>query len=189
MSRDTIRAAIRTLAHEGLARHERNRGAVVVRLTEEDAHDLYAARRVLEVSAADRLPAAREKQIEDVAAAYVNLEGAVMSGHWTDVVLADVGLHRSIVGLHDSPRLMRMFASMECELAYFLSLIRLREQEEEQPEHVLAEHQTLYDTIRAREVRAARAAIAAHLAYYEERASRLLDGDDSRQAVDRAGRG
>lgn len=178
VSRNTIRAAIHTLAHEGLARHERNRGAVVVRLTEDDAHDLYAARRLLEVSAADRLPSALEKHIDGVAAAYAELEHAVTSGQWTDVVIADVGFHRSIVGLHGSPRLMRMFASMESELAYFMSLIRLREQEEERPEHILAEHRAVYETVRAREVRAARAAIAAHLAYYEERASSLLDGDD-----------
>lgn len=177
VSRNTIRAAIHTLAHEGLARHERNRGAVVVRLTEQDAHDLYAARRVLEVSAADRLPVALDRQIDGVAAGYHDLEHAVTNGQWTDVVMADVGFHRSIVGLHGSRRLVRMFASMESELAYFMSLIRLREQEEERPEHILAEHRALYEAVRAREVRAARAAIAAHLAYYEERASRLLDED------------
>jgi DNA-binding GntR family transcriptional regulator len=177
VSRNTIRAAIHTLAHEGLARHERNRGAVVVRLIDEDAHDLYAARRVLEVTAAEKLPVVLERHIDDVGAAYDRLARAVGSGHWTDVVMADIGFHGSIVGLHGSPRLMRMFAGIESELAYFLSLIRLRELEEERPEHILAEHRALYEAIRAREVRAARAAIAAHLAYYEERASRLLDDD------------
>jgi DNA-binding GntR family transcriptional regulator len=175
VSRNTVRAAIHGLVHEGLARHERNRGALVVRLVEEDAHDLYAARRLLEVSAADRLPVALESQIATVGAAYDDLADAVASGQWTKVVVADVAFHRSIVGLHHSPRLLRMFKTMESELAYFMSLIRLREQEEERPEHILAEHRAVQQAITDRAPRAARAAIAGHLAYYEERASRLLD--------------
>lgn len=175
VSRNTIRAAIRGLVHEGLARHERNRGALVVRLVEDDARDLYAARRLLEVSAADRLPVALEREIATVGAAYEDLAEAVASSQWTEVVLADVAFHRSIVGLHGSPRLLRMFKTMESELAYFMSLIRLREQEEEHPEHILAEHRAVWEAIADRAPRAARAAIAGHLAYYEERASRLLD--------------
>jgi DNA-binding GntR family transcriptional regulator len=179
VSRNTIRAAIHTLVHEGLARHERNRGAVVIRLTREDAHDLYAARRLLEVSAANALPVALESRIDDVGAAYANLEHAVASQQWTEVVMADIAFHRSIVGLHGSPRLLRLFTSLESELAYFLSLIRLREQEEQRPEHILREHRAVYDAVRTRDVRTARAAIAAHLAYYEERASTLLEDWDS----------
>jgi DNA-binding GntR family transcriptional regulator len=175
VARHTVRAAIRALVHEGLARHERNRGAVVIVLTEEDAHDLYAARRLLEVSAADRLPIALERQIAAVGAAYQDLADVVPRGRWTEIVAADVAFHRSIVGLHGSARLLRMFTGIESELAYFMSLIRLREREEERPEHMLAEHRTLLDAILERQTRAARAAIAAHLAYYEERASRLLD--------------
>jgi DNA-binding GntR family transcriptional regulator len=175
VSRNTIRAAIHGLVHEGLARHERNRGALVIRLVEEDAHDLYAARRLLEVSAADRLPTALEGQIAAVGSAYDDLADAVASGQWTEIVLADVAFHRSIVGLHGSPRLLRMFTTVESELAYFMSLIRLREQEEEHPEHILAEHRAVSQAIADRAPRAARAAIAGHLAHYEERASRLLD--------------
>lgn len=178
VARHTVRAAIRALVHEGLARHERNRGAVVIALTDEDAHDLYAARRLLEVSAADRLTVALERQIAAVAAAYQDLSDVVPSGRWTEIVAADVAFHRSIVGLHGSPRLLRMFMGIESELAYFMSLIRLREREEERPEHILAEHKTLLDAIAERQTRAARAAIAGHLAYYEERASRLLDAPD-----------
>jgi DNA-binding GntR family transcriptional regulator len=170
-----VRSAISTLAHEGLARHERNRGAVVVRLTVADAHDLYAARRVLEVTAADRLPVARELHVDAVAAAYRRLEQAVAGEQWTDVVMADVGFHRSIVGLHGSPRLLRCFTTLESELAYFMSLIRLSEREEARPEHILAEHVALSRAIAERDVREARAAITAHLAYYEERATTFLD--------------
>src|SRR5262249_11060440 len=98
VSRNAIRAAIHGLVHDGLARHERHRGALVVRLLEEDAHDLYAARRLLEVAAADRLQVAVEGQIAAVGAAYDDLAEAVASGQWTEVVLADVAFHRSIVG-------------------------------------------------------------------------------------------
>ncbi len=178
VSRNTVRAAIRDLVHEGLVRHVRNRGAVVVRLTEEDAHDLYAARRLLEVSAADHLSVVLDRHIEAVGAAYDALAGAVQSGQWANIVIADIGFHRSIVGLHGSPRLLRMFTAMESELAYFMSLIRLREREEERPEHILDEHRALSEAISERAPRAARAAIAGHLAYYEERASRLLDAAD-----------
>lgn len=175
VSRNTVRAAIATLANEGLARHERNRGAVVVRLTAADGHDLYDARRVLEVSAADRLAMVRETQIEAVTAAYERLERAVSGEQWAEVVMADIAFHRSIVGLHGSARLLRCFKTLESELAYFMSLIRLREHEEERPEHILAEHGALCRAITERDVREARAAIAGHLAYYEERATTSLE--------------
>jgi len=175
VSRNTVRAAIHGLVHEGLVRHVRNRGAVVVRLTEDDARDIYASRRLLEVSAADNLQQASAAQIEAVAAAYEDLAAAVKSARWSEIVVADVAFHRSVIGLHGSPRVLRMFTVLESELAYFMSLIRLREHEEERPEHILAEHYAVVEAVSERSPRAARAAIAAHLTYYEERARSLLD--------------
>jgi len=54
-SRNTVREAIRAMTREGLVRHSRHRSAVVATMTEADAVDHYAMRRLLERSAMDHL--------------------------------------------------------------------------------------------------------------------------------------
>lgn len=174
VSRNTIREAIRQLVHEGLLRHDRHRSAVVVKLDDDDVADLYAARRVLEISAADRVRSAGRETLEAVQAAFARLEASVASGEWSEVVAADVAFHKSVVGLHGSPRLQKCFETIESELAYFLSLIRLAEKEEEEPERILAEHDVILQAVLVADAAWASTAVAAHLTYYEERAHAVL---------------
>ena len=173
VSRHTLREAIRGLVHEGLARHERNRGAVVVQLDDGDAHDLYTVRHVLEPTAVSALPRAPDSAFDAVRRSFDDLEQAVGSTVWSQVVIADIAFHRSIVGLYESPRLLRCFAAIESELAYFLSLIRMREHESERPRALLDEHGEILEAILARDGDAARARIVRHLTYYERRARSL----------------
>jgi DNA-binding GntR family transcriptional regulator len=173
VSRNTLREAIRSLVHEGLARHERNRGAVVVSLGDSDARDLYAARQVLEPTAVAALDAASQESIDAVQRAFDGLERALSGGAWSAIIDADIAFHRSIVGLHGSERLVRCFAVIESELAYFLSLIRLGEHEHERPQDLLDEHATILHAVLARDSDEARARVIAHLTYYEQRARSL----------------
>jgi DNA-binding GntR family transcriptional regulator len=54
VSRQTVREAIRELVHDGLARHDRHRGAVVVDLGPDDVTDIYVVRQTLELAGAER---------------------------------------------------------------------------------------------------------------------------------------
>src|SRR5918998_6377805 len=69
VSRNTIREALRMLTHEGLVRHDPYRGVSVPRLTETDVQDLFVARAVLELSAADSASTAVPEQLERLTAA------------------------------------------------------------------------------------------------------------------------
>jgi DNA-binding GntR family transcriptional regulator len=174
VSRTTIRDAVRALVHEGLARQERHRSAVVVEITPEDAADIYAVRRLLELSAADHVAAITAEEIESVNRAFERLRKVAPTGDWSATVSADLEFHESIIALHRSPRLLRCFGSIKSEFAFCLSVIRLHEREEERPDRIIREHDEIRQAVVSGSVTEARALLAAHFSYYQERATEAL---------------
>jgi DNA-binding GntR family transcriptional regulator len=192
-SRTTIRDAVRELAHQGLVRLERHRTARVVEMTVEDAADIYRLRRALELGAADNVGALTADEIERVNGALERLRNAVNGGDWSQVVFADVEFHETIVSLHRSPRFLRCFQIIKSELAFCLAVIRMHEREDEQPERIVREHDDIRAAIVGGDVAEARALIAAHCSYYEERVTQALraagDRDGAPPADSSNGRG
>ena len=174
VSRNTIREALRGLTHEGLVHQAPNRSAMVVQLQEQDVRDLFEARRVLETSGADQLGSARQTELDAVQLAFDQLARSATAGAWAEVVSADVAFHKSVAGLHGSPRLARCFDLIGSELAYCLSLIRLGENEEDKPEQIIAEHEVILRAVLAGDPVPARAAVVGHLEWYEERTLEIL---------------
>jgi DNA-binding GntR family transcriptional regulator len=185
VSRTTIRDAVRTLAHEGLARHERHRSAVVVDMAPEDAADIYAVRRLLELSATEHMGAMTPEELERVNGAFDRLKQLVLIGGWSEVVSADLEFHKSIISVHRSPRLLRCFEAIESELAFCLSLIRMHEHEPDNPDRIIREHDEIRAAIVSGSVAETRALLAAHFSYYEERVTdalrRRMDKDQQEQ--------
>ncbi|ADG80097.1 Transcriptional regulator, GntR family OS=Tsukamurella paurometabola (strain ATCC 8368 / DSM/ CCUG 35730 / CIP 100753 / JCM 10117 / KCTC 9821 / NBRC 16120/ NCIMB 702349 / NCTC 13040) OX=521096 GN=Tpau_3518 PE=4 SV=1 [Tsukamurella paurometabola] len=115
VSRNTLREAMRILAHEGLIVHEANRGATVTVPTVESIRDLYRVRRTIEVytlreadpahPAADRMRAAVDAAL-----------AAAATKDWRAVGTCDLTFHRAIVALADSPRLDAVLQSLLAEL-------------------------------------------------------------------------
>ncbi|CAM3840525.1 GntR family transcriptional regulator [Tsukamurella strandjordii] len=115
VSRNTLREAMRVLAHEGLIVHAANRGATVTVPTVESIRDLYRVRRTVEVytlrSADPGQPAAaRMRTAVDTAMA------AAARDDWRAVGTGDLEFHRAIVALADSPRLDAVLQSLLAEL-------------------------------------------------------------------------
>ena len=123
VARQTLRAALRQLAGEGLVRIEPPRGATVARLGPEDVRDLYELRAALELEAAHlalerhggRLP-------EPVHAALAALEEACARADpsWSDVSHAHADLHGAIVAASESPRIIAAHRALTGELLLFL---------------------------------------------------------------------
>jgi DNA-binding GntR family transcriptional regulator len=122
VARHTLRAALRTLAAEGLVRVEPNRGARVARLSVEDIVELYELRTALEVEAArlalerhrGRLPA----RVHEALGA---LEAACADGAWGPINEAHGRLHAAIVSAAESPRIEAAHAALSGELRLFLA--------------------------------------------------------------------
>lgn len=92
MSRNTLRAALLSLASEGIVQHEPNRGASVVQLGVEDARDIYRVRRLVEVAAsgnAASTPLAARHELS-------GLEHAAQLGSLDRLVHADLVFHRRL---------------------------------------------------------------------------------------------
>jgi DNA-binding GntR family transcriptional regulator len=174
VSRTTIRDAVRDLGHLGLVRHERHRSAIVADISAEDAADIYRVRRLLELSAADHVETMTAAEVEHVNGAFERLRRLVLVGDWSQIVAADLDFHETIISLHRSPRVMRCFESIKSELAFCLSLIRLHEHEDEKPDRIIREHDEIREAIVDGRAGEARALLAAHFSYYEQRVVEAL---------------
>jgi DNA-binding GntR family transcriptional regulator len=127
VARHSLRAALRTLATEGLVAIEPNRGASVAQLAPADIGPLFELRAALELEAA-RLALERHngwlpKPVHDA----VRLMAAVCEQPeppWSAVVEAHDAVHRALVAASQSPRIVRAYDALAGELRLFV--IRLK---------------------------------------------------------------
>jgi DNA-binding GntR family transcriptional regulator len=100
VSRLPVREAIAQLAREGLVRVEPRRGAYVVGVTEQDIHDIYECRVVLETYAVERTaPRIDEQGVAALGALIAQMEAAMATGKVQAVAAADMAFHRLIISL------------------------------------------------------------------------------------------
>jgi DNA-binding GntR family transcriptional regulator len=174
VSRQTVREAIRELVHDGLASHDRHRGAVVVDLGPDDVTDIYIVRRTLELAGAERVDVASDADVQGVADALARLAETAPSGSWADVTGADMALHRSVVALAGSARLVRAFDAIAGELTYCLSVLRHVGQEERDPATIVADHEGIAAAVAARDPALASARVSEHIELYATRLAHAL---------------
>ena len=124
IARHSLRAALRTLAADGLVRLEPHRGARVAQLSGDDVRWLYELRAALELEAAHlalernggRLP-------REVHEALARLEAAC-DGPWSAINEAHADLHGAIVAAARSPRIAAAHAALSGEMRLFLLALR-----------------------------------------------------------------
>jgi DNA-binding GntR family transcriptional regulator len=122
VSRSTVREALRLLVDERLLTFETHKGAAVRALTVPDVYDVYAARRLVELSAIDA-PAARHLPPDAFAGPLGEGDAAAAAGDWLAVGTANLRFHAELVALHRSPRVNEFFARLMTELRLgFLAL-------------------------------------------------------------------
>jgi DNA-binding GntR family transcriptional regulator len=124
VSRSTIREALAVLVGEGLATREPNRGVHVAEADPDSVRDVCRARAVLEVAGVRRWPEAPEPLREEVRRALTAYAAAVHDGASYQVLNEKhLAIHRSLVGLLDSPRLVATAESLSAELRLALAQI------------------------------------------------------------------
>jgi DNA-binding GntR family transcriptional regulator len=129
VARHSLRAALRSLAAEGLVTIAQNRGASVARLTTDDVGALFELRTALELEAArlalERNDGRLPKPVHDA----VRLMAAVCAQPdppWSAVVDAHDQVHGALVAAAQSPRIARAYAALAGEMRLFVIQIKPR---------------------------------------------------------------
>lgn len=159
VGRHSLRAALQALVHEGLVRHEPNRGVFVPRVSAADVADLFRFRIALECEAA-RAVTGENLPLPAAEAAVLELESLTGRERWDEVIEMDLRFHRALISGLDSPRITRAFGSLQAELLLLLAQLQ---RVYERPESIGAEHRTVLDALRSGDVARAETAVRAHL--------------------------
>jgi DNA-binding GntR family transcriptional regulator len=127
VARHSLRAALRTLASDGLVRIEPHRGARVAQLTQDDVRWLYELRAALELEAVHlalernggRLPPEVHQALERLEAACAGDDPP-----WSAINEAHADLHEAIVAAAHSPRIAAAHAALSGEMRLFLLALK-----------------------------------------------------------------
>lgn len=118
-SRGPLREALMRLSQEGLLISKPNRGVFVADLTGQDFDEIYRAREVLELGAAELITAesaARRKQISRrLAKIAARLSNAADAGDWNKVLKLDLEFHTTLVSESGNSRLLRAYETLVTE--------------------------------------------------------------------------
>lgn len=127
VSRHTLRAALRSLAADGLITIEPNRGARVAILNAAELHDLFALRTALELEAAYLALALNEGRLPDTvhrALSFLTAACDARRPSWQRIATAHAGFHGALVEAAESPRLAHTYSQLAAELRLFLLQLR-----------------------------------------------------------------
>ena len=154
------RAALSELEHEGLVVHSLHRGVEVARITRIDVRDVYAARRVFEMSGLEVLLRGRPVDVSWLEAAIDRMGEAAVADDGRALVEADLAFHLALVAAAGSRRLTRAAHGALMELRLVLSVAdRLHN---DLPA-LVADHQYLVEVFRGGHLREAASALEEHL--------------------------
>jgi DNA-binding GntR family transcriptional regulator len=124
VSRSTIREALGILVGEGLATREPNRGVHVTELDPGAVHDVCTARTVLETAGVRRWHEAGEPARAACRRALSDFTAAAESeASPAELTAAHLSLHRALVGLTESARLVALAESLTAEIRLALAKV------------------------------------------------------------------
>lgn len=122
LSRGTVRAALQRLVAEGLVVQRPYSGWDVTALSAEDAEELAALRSSLEALAArlgaERIDSGGRRAVEN---AFESLRVAAEGGRVDELVDADIGLHRTLVGLSGNRRLREHYEMIANQVRLYIA--------------------------------------------------------------------
>jgi len=172
VSRGTLRAALRALAHEELVDQVAYTKWVVPEISDQDAWELYTLRGSLEGLAA-RLAAQRRtaQSLSALDAAFDRLVKAVEAERHPDVAEADLALHKTIVAITGHRRLIAQYRLLEQQVRRYILLSNALIVDLKQ---MIAEHEPIVRSIAAGETERAERLARDHNAPEAEKAAAQL---------------
>jgi DNA-binding GntR family transcriptional regulator len=168
VARPTVREALQHLVHQGLLQRKPNHSAQVPELTPDAVEDIFVARLPLELHTVRTL-AERREEIPAAHAAVARFQALGADVHWSEAVDADMAFHAALVDAAGSPRLRRLYATLEGEIRLCIAQLRPAWHT---PAALAEEHRQVLDGILAGSPDAAEARMREHL----EKAVRDLTG-------------
>jgi DNA-binding GntR family transcriptional regulator len=160
VSSATARAALSELERDGLVVHSLHRGVEVVRTTQDDVRDIYAARRVFEMAGLEALLRRRPVDVSWLEAAIERMGEAAVARDGRTLVESDLAFHLAIVAAAGSRRLTRAAQGALMELRLILSVTARGRND---LPALVADHQYLVEVFRGGHLREAVAALEDHL--------------------------
>jgi len=123
VSQGTIRAALKTLLHEGLVDSRPRRGTFVASVTEDDVMEIYTLRDTLEAfaarRAAERGSDTGRKTLERI---LYNMRAAAVDGDRKRMLDLDFQFHRAIVNMSGHRRLADIYANLAAQTRMFMAM-------------------------------------------------------------------
>lgn len=179
VSRTPIREAIRMLELEGLVVNIPRRGAQVASITEKDLRDVLEVREGLEELAV-KLACERvtDDQLREIYEASRAFEQIVPEGDLTRLARADENFHDAIYRSSGNVRLLQLIGNLR-EQMYRYRVEYLKE--EEKRRLLVEEHDRLWDSLRRRDVDAARKCVRQHIEHQEESISSSISSKSDRK--------
>lgn len=119
LSRGPVREALQRLSQEGLLVSKPNRGVFVVELTADDVDEIYGAREIIELGAAELITnqseAKRQKTANKLKKIASKLTEAATSDDWQKVRRLDLEFHTTLVSESGNSRLLRAYTTLATE--------------------------------------------------------------------------
>ncbi|HAN25490.1 MAG TPA: GntR family transcriptional regulator, partial [Microbacterium ginsengisoli] len=122
VARPTAKAAIENLVRERLLVRSAHKTARVVRLSPDDARDIYRTRAIIEAEALRAL--AQTRRVPDDARTANAEIAALADASPRDVVDPDMRFHRSLIDALGSERTSRVYASLASEVVFCMSQVQ-----------------------------------------------------------------
>lgn len=124
VSRNTLREALRLLAHEGLVVHELNRGVFVRDLNADDIRSIYQVREIIEIAAVRNSATHTAAGISRARLAVTQALTAAEAGDWAGVGTANMNFHTALAALAGNSRVDRMTRQTLAELRLAFSVMK-----------------------------------------------------------------
>ncbi|MCR2784810.1 GntR family transcriptional regulator [Microbacterium sp. zg-YB36] len=172
VARPTAKAAIENLVRERLLERRAHKTARVVRLTPDDARDIYRTRAIIEAEVLRIL--ATEKRVPDAARSANREIAALVDASPLEIVDPDMRFHRSLVDALSSVRTSGVYESLASEVVFCMSQVQGASL---LPTELIAgEHERMLELIEAGDGDAAAALLELHLGRARERLAARLGG-------------
>ena len=160
VARPTVRSALQVLKERHLAQPSQGSSLIVPDLNQDDVRDLYLVRLPLELETV-RVLIDRQTPLDAAERQLAAMEHLTPDAGWAERVEAHTAFHVAIVDAVGSPRLSRIYRTLQEEMQLCLAQIHSSYPD---PQELADEHRTLLTEIRTLDLDRAGAEMRRHLA-------------------------